>query len=284
MTSRTDIALRQYISLVSPAKSWAPLTAQDRARILTCGIAGIDVRLGTPGEADAIGSAIASGLEATGTAWVGHRSPSGHAAVTEILGIQQGRFWADYCLERGLRAFRANAERDVWRGPVDEQTGKPTPAPGALDFLDGFASAFRSTAPGVTLRYAGFAVPSWHYAGAVLPPASMARWQGVDVMAYQSTRTALLNTLARARRQWGSAAMMGAYCGVGRIDESGDVIGNADAWVEVAHSSAARLTTLLHYVGNGAEGQLLQGHSRHVSVVEQVQRIARAAGRPEACA
>ncbi len=275
--------MRQYLSLVTPKRSWSPLSSDQRARVLASGIVGLDVRLGTEQEQVAIGSAAGSQLEATGTAWIGRQSAAGYADVTEELGHQQGRYWAKYALQRGLKSFRGNAEKDVWRGPGLNKHGKSTAHPKAVDFLNAFASSFRLTAPAVQLRYVGFAVPAWHYPGAAFPAAAQALWDACDVMAYQSTWHDIIATLARARKQW-PRHELGAFAGVGRIDADGQVVGNAAAWERVVRERVAGISSLIWYVGNGAEDQVLIGHERHPALIEMVPRIARAAQSPEACA
>jgi hypothetical protein len=63
------------------------------------------------------------------------------------------------------------------------------------------------------------------------------------------------------------------WLGVGRLDGAGHMVGNAEASAVVA----CECGEATFYVGFGAIGQLLDGHSRHPPLVALVPRILEAA-------
>ena len=242
----------------------------------------IDVRVGnlsagaTQAERELARIATECGLDVRCHSWVGSRGSDGTSNADIVQGIAQARRAATVAEVLGASAFGVNAERDVWRG----RNGAAHP--GAVDFLDAFADTFFEVNRGSHLDYVGFADPREHYRAGdedadgdldtELPEHLRLRFHRVGVMAYQSTTAHIQRKLARAAERWpehAEAHRLAPWLGVGRIDEAGVVVGSAEA----SRTVIAERKAGVFYVGFGAIGQLVEGHSRHLAVVDLVRSM-----------
>lgn len=174
-------------------------------------------------------------------------------------------------------AYRGNFERDVWRGP--EINGKRLANPLAHEYVDAFLTTFYGINRTAQFHYLGFANPDRHYSGSdlnndgvqddVIPADWANRVQMVAIMAYQSTASSLKSVIDDGINAWGG--IDAAICvGVGRIDKSQGQVGSPIAIRQYLATAPASVVEVVFYVGNGASGQILKGHSGFPALVNFV--------------
>lgn len=283
MDATKPALLRQWIAIVEPAQSWAPLTPAQKGRVLTTkGLTGLDVRLGRPGTAACVIDCVRAGLPYRLHSWVG-RHDGTRATVDTLEARRQARAIVDQVGEVALAAqavpqsYGANAERDWW-----DHNG------GALDALDAFAVAWheRTQTP---LDYLGFASPAWHYGrvdfdgdgdtDTIIGAATRARFRRLLCMAYQDTSSQITATLTRARKAWPDHPM-GAYVSIGAVNpREGRIIGRPEAIEAVAQVRTAGIDELTHYLGLPTfwRRMLLDGNGLVGPLVDRIPRIAQIA-------
>lgn len=277
--------LAHWLAIVEPRQSWLTLDGADRQRLLSCGIVGVSVRAGRPGWLDVARDVTAAGLKLHLEAWAGemNRRPPVDAADGALFGA----WLAARVRESGADAARTNAERDVWGLPGDKKLVNSH----ALAYLDACADTFHAAGDGL-LQYLGFASPRWHYGSAAprIPESHRTRYQAtatspaVHVMAYQNGEKAIRVTLERAAQEW-PGVELGAYAGVGRLDDDGRAVGSERAWRAVcANPSPLSLSSVTWYVGldqtaggdtdpRNPRTMLLRGHRGHAPLVDLIPAI-----------
>jgi len=195
--------VRQFIAIVEPSHSWDLISAADQDRLLEALAAtdgGLDLRIPLTGSlapylavAD---QARAAGCRVRAHSWVGTSDKDGVSTVRPDDGTRQGlRARAQLAILQPER-WAANAENAVHRGTGGRWH------PHAVAYLRELAESV-GYAHGAAIDYCGFPDPSLHYgAGAIIPPDVCDLFDGLALMAYQSSAGALATRIRRALARW----------------------------------------------------------------------------------
>lgn len=252
--------IEHWISIVEPRHSWLRLSASERAQILDCGITGISVRAGRPGDEEVAREVLASGLRLSIEQW-STASPPTSERISREDGRRAGERIASAARRLNADSYRINAEHEIWRYHPSART-KAKANPYADEYLDELVRAAEAQLADLDHKpypeYLGFAAPSEHYPtrdedGDGHPDNTIPRYVrdqhlGVWRMAYQSSEAVIRRSLDRARKQWPDH-WLGAYASPGRLGVKGEVIGNADAWRAIIADRHAGLAAVTWYVG-----------------------------------
>lgn len=267
------------------ARDWLALKPAALDSTLSCGITAVDVRIALPHRGPskdelALAKRVRdAGLEVRAHAWAGRSngtseelSIAGHAE-----GLDQGKRAAENAALLGAHRYGCNAEHHVWRGRAG------TANPKAVDFLSGFLDAFYPANRECHADYLGFPDPAHHYRSidadgdgdidTEIPEDEVIRWWRCAAMVYQSDPSAVLRGIERAAQVWRTAEGpldIDPWVGVGRIDAKLGQVGS-EAATKAAYRRCGRVTL---YVGNGAIGQLTEGHKGHRPLVALVPQMA----------
>jgi hypothetical protein len=253
---------------------------KDWSRLMQCGISAVDIRVALPyrgpSASDYRLAALVrdAGLEVRCHGWAG--VSNGTAAeiskANRASGEEQGKRAAANAALLGAARYGCNAEHHVWRGP------NGTANPKAVDFLSGFLDTFYAENRDAHCDYLGYPAPEYHYRpidadgdgdiDTEIPEEERVRWSRCAVMAYQTRPAAVLASIERAAKRWPEHELE-AWVGVGRIDRTVGQVGSEEA-TKAAVRRCGRVTL---YVGFGAQGQLLDGHSGHRALVAFVPEL-----------
>lgn len=281
--------MRQWIAIVEPETTWKPLTANERQKVLNCGIAGIDVRL-RPGAEDVVRDCVAAGLPWRAHSWEGGRDATNLPAnvdtkeaakdATAVLArIRQ----IEINTNSSCDLYGLNAERDWWKQNAL-----------AVDALREFERTFTLGVARLNMEallgYLGFVDSVWHYGrkdwdgdgdlDTKVPRDLQRRFARVQSMAYQDTFAGIQSTLLRARNEWPDA-LISAWVSIGAMRPDGSLIGQPAAIERIAAERVAGIDEITHYVGlpESWRRMLVKGNAKVAPLVERVPLIARACAR-----
>lgn len=277
--------MKQWIAIVEPATTWKPLTQAERARVLGCGIAGIDVRL-RPGADEVVRDCVAAGLPWRTHSWEGGRDATSlpanvdRAEATRDAARVLARIHEiEVSTISTCDGYGLNAERDWWKQN-----------PRALDALESFSTRWDIDADAPDLGYLGFVDPAYHYGkvdldhdGVIdtkIPPTLQRRFARCHSMAYQDTFDGIAGTLTRARKAWPEAPLT-AWVSIGALRPDGSIIGRPEAVERVAVERPGGIDEITHYVGlpESWRRMLIRGNAKVAPLVERVPLIAAAVRR-----
>lgn len=293
------------IALVNLVQCRVALRREGVARLVRAGVSCFDFRLptqlfGASWEAlvDLACWAWESGASVACHSWEGRWNGT-RSTADAFEGVRDARFVVARILDlereavgRGLPVllarvarYRANWERDVWRGA----NGRANPKADEYmaTFLDAFSFGYRegkswaSAAP--AFDYLGFANPDRHYIDAdadadghqddTIPSWLSARIDRLALMLYQTRAADMLEVLDLGLKAWSAKHDLACFVGVGRIDRQHGQIGDDDELARFLEAAPPELVELVLYVGNGAEAQLLTGHAGFPSLELVVPRL-----------
>lgn len=258
-----------FAAIVNAAQWKRDLSPSDQWEFFTCGLDGVDIRWANPpqgpskAESDLAELAFDAGLFVRAHGWTG-RTDLKPSKVDGKEGRRSGFEIGKHAEKHGICMFSGNHEKGVWWG------GDKNANPGANAFITEFAAALlvNNVAPGEL----GYSDPSWHYPGAKIEENSKRYYARKHAMAYQGTFKSISSSLSRARKVWETHPIT-AWLGVGRIDGTGNPVGNYDASKLVALERPSDIDQICFYFGNGSSGQALRGNPKHKSIRELIHEI-----------
>lgn len=289
--------MKHWIAFVEPKQSWLSYTDAEKRKIADCGIVGVSVRAGRPDWLECVAEARSLGLRIHIEQWAGEMD--GVRGITRADGALMGEKFAEWCDLADAEAARVNAENEVWRDNLADDSHLNLANPFADEYLDGLATSFHEYDRWM-LQYLGFADPSNYYKSAdrdhdgrldnVVPDYVMDRYQGDEsapalwAMAYQSSEASLRKVLERVASKHPNRRI-GAYASVGRFDtKSKGIVGTSRGWIKIAiEPYKVPLDAITWYVGLNQSlapddlvnprMMVLKGHAAHPPLVELIPTI-----------